>query len=352
MADAYGKLTGRPGICFVTRGPGATNASAGVHVAFQDSTPMILLIGQVGRGMIDREAFQEIDYRAMFGTMAKWVAQIEDARRIPEFLSRAFYTAMSGRPGPVVLALPEDMLIDAVDVADAAPFRQIEIAPAVDSMERVAAMLASAQRPFAIVGGGGWSEQARLDFEAFADAHQIPVGASFRCQDYIDNDHRNYVGHVGIGINPKLAARIIESDLLLVVGARLGEMTTSGYSLVEIPRPSQNLVHVHPDPEELGRVYAPELGIVASTAAFARAARILSPQHRPRGERVGQARADFVSHATPTRSPGDVQIAEIVADLRAYLPDDAIIANGAGNYTVWVHRSWRYRRYRMALGPT
>jgi len=352
MAEAHGKLTGRPGVCFVTRGPGATNASSGVHVAFQDSTPMILLVGQVARDTMEREAFQEIDYRRMFGPMAKWVAQIDDSGRIPEFMMRAFYMATSGRPGPVVLALPEDMLDETVDVEDAAPARRLEIAPSPEAMDRLGAMLAAADRPFAIVGGGGWSETARLDFEAFAALHQIPVGASFRCQDYFDNDHPAYAGHVGIGINPKLAARIKSADLLLCVGARLGEMTTSGYSLVDIPNPRQPLVHVHPGAEEIGRVYGPELGIVASLGAFARAARALEPHHRPRGGHVRAAHDEFLEHARPTQSPGPVQLAEIVSDLRAKLPAEAIVTNGAGNYSIWVHRFWRYRRYRTELAPT
>ncbi len=352
MADAYGKLTGRPGIVFATRGPGATNASAGVHIAFQDSTPMILLIGQVGRDMIEREAFQEIDYRRMYGQMAKWVAQIDDARRIPEFISRAFYTATSGRPGPVVLSLPEDMLTDEVETQDAPPYKPIEIGPSPEDMERLNALLAAAARPIAIVGGGGWSEGARTDFEAFAAAHALPVAVSFRCQDYFDNRHPCYAGHAGVATNPALAARIKDADLLLTVGARLGEMTTSGYTLIDIPRPRQTLVHVYPDPEEIGRVYAPELGIVASSSAFARAARRLPPGHSGREAAVSEARAAYEAHSRPTVSPGDVQLSDIVRALRERLPDDAIICNGAGNYAVWVHRFWEYRMFRTQLGPT
>jgi len=352
MADAYGKLTGRPGICLVTRGPGATNASAGVHIAFQDSTPMILLIGQVGLDMIEREAFQEVDYRRMFGQMAKWVAQIDDARRIPEYISRAFYTATSGRPGPVVLALPEDMLSATVTVPDARPFKPVESGPTPEALDDLSGLLAKAERPLAILGGGGWSEATRADFEAFAEAHQIPVGASFRCQDYFNNDHPNYAGHVGIGINPKLAARIKDSDLLLVVGSRLGEMTSSGYSLFGIPEPKQSLVHIYPDPEELGRVYAPALGIVSSMAAAGRALRRLQPKNAPREAWLAEARADFLAHSQPTESPGHVQLAEIMRHLRTALPDNAIVSNGAGNYTVWVHRFWQYRKYRTELAPT
>ena len=353
MADAYGKLTGRPGICFVTRGPGATNASAGVHVAFQDSTPMILLVGQVGRDMVEREAFQEIDYRRMFGQMAKWVAEIDDARRIPEYVSRAFYTATSGRPGPVVLALPEDMLTDVVEVADPGSYRRVMIQPGAADMARLGALLAKAERPLAIVGGGGWSERARGDFEAFCSLHNLPVAASFRCQDYIDNMHPNYVGHAGVGINPKLGAYIRGSDLLLVVGARLGEMTTQGYTLIDIPRPKQTLVHVYADPNEIGRTYQPDFAIVASSDAFAAAARNLpAAVGGPRVARVEAAHAELLAYTKPLASPGGVQMADIVAWLRQRLPADAIVTNGAGNYATWVHRFWSYGRFRTQLAPT
>lgn len=352
MADAYGKLTGRPGIAFATRGPGATNASAGVHVAFQDSTPLILLIGQVGRDMMEREAFQEIDYRQMFGPMAKWVAQIDDIRRIPELISRAFYTATSGRPGPVVLALPEDMLADEVDVADAQPYKPQTVAPGEESLRQFEELLAAARRPLLIVGGGGWSDRARRDLEAFAAAHEVPVGASFRCQDYCDNLHPAYAGHVGIGISPKFAERIRESDLVIALGARLGEITTAGYSLFDIPQPKQPLVHVYPDPEEIGRVYAPTLGIISGSAAFAAAISRLEPRHRPRGDALAAAHSDYLGYAEPTVSPGNVQLARVVRDLSERVPEDSIICNGAGNYAVWVHRFWRYRQYRTELAPT
>jgi len=352
MADAFGKQTGRPGIAFATRGPGATNASAGVHVAFQDSTPLILLLGQVGRDMMEREAFQEIDYRQMFGPMTKWVAQIDDTRRIPEFISRAFYTATSGRPGPVVLALPEDMLTDEVAVADAQPYKPQTVAPGADGLRQFYELLAAARRPLLIVGGGGWSDGARRDLEAFATAHEVPIGASFRCQDYCDNLHPAYAGHVGIGISQTFADRIRGSDLVIALGARLGEITTSGYSLFDIPQPKQPLVHIYPDPEEIGRVYAPTLGIVSGSAAFAAAISRLEPRHQPRGDALKAAHADYLAYAEPTVSPGDVQLARIVHDLSERLPDDAIICNGAGNYAVWVHRFWRYRQYRTELAPT
>ena len=261
MADAYGKLTGRPGICLVTRGPGATNASAGVHIAAQDSTPMILLVGQVARSALEREAFQEVDYRRLFGHMVKWVAQIDETGRIPELISRAFHVATAGRPGPVVLALPEDMLSETATVTDAAPYRVPQAHPGADNMARLRDLLTRAKRPFVIVGGGGWTGQEVEDVQAFAEANALPVGAAFRRQDRFDNVHPSYAGDVGIGINPKLAARITESDVLIVIGARLGEMTTGGYEMIGIPRPTQTLAHVHQDPEELGRVYQADLPI-------------------------------------------------------------------------------------------
>jgi acetolactate synthase-1/2/3 large subunit len=352
MAEAYGKLTGKPGVCFVTRGPGATNASSGVHVGFQDSTPMILLVGQVGRDMVEREAFQEIDYRRMFGQMAKWVAEIDDTRRIPEFISRAFYTATSGRPGPVVLALPEDMLTDIVETADAGPYRRVAIQPGAADMARLGQMLAAAERPLAIVGGGGWNDAVRQDFEAFCAAQNLPAVASFRCQDFIDNAHPCYAGHAGVGISPKLATLIRESDLLLVVGARLGEMTTQGYTLIDIPCPRQKLVHVYPDPNEIGRTYQPDLGIVASSDAFAGAARALAPSGIGRAGRVAAAHAELISYSKPLKSPGAVQMSEIVAWLRERLPANTIVTNGAGNYATWVHRFWQYRANRTCLAPT
>ena len=353
MAEAHGKITGRPGLCMVTRGPGATNASAGVHIAFQDSTPMVLLVGQVARDQAEREAFQEIDYRRMYGQMAKWVAEIDIADRIPEYISRAFHTAMAGRPGPVVLALPEDMLRDATTNAAADIAHVVEAHPGADDMARLRAMLAAAERPLAIVGGGAWDAQTSADFQAFAEANGLPVGTSFRCQDYFDNRHPNYVGHVGIGVSPTLGGMVRDADLLLVVGARMGEMTTSGYELLDIPSPRQKLVHVHPGAEELGRVYRPELAILASPRSFARAARELAPVDGAAwAERLATGRAAFEAGLTPQAGPGDVQMGEIVRWLDGYLPEDAFICNGAGNYATWVHRYFRYKGYRTQLAPT
>ncbi len=353
MAEAYGKMTGKPGICMVTRGPGATNASAGVHIAMQDSTPMILLVGQVGREMVDREAFQEIDYRRMFGQLAKWVAQIDDPARIPEYVSRAFHTAVSGRPGPVVLALPEDMLVERAEVFEFNAYQRTEPHPGAVELARFHDLLANAERPLVIVGGGGWDAAASVDLAHFAEVNHLPVGASFRCQDYLDNRHPNYVGHVGIGIDPKLGARVQESDLLIVVGARLGEMTTSGYSLLDIPRPRQGLVHVHAGAEELGRVYQGDLLIHASQRSFLKAVAAMEPVDASAwADQTPVARAEFEATRHPTHGPGDVQMAEIIRYLDEALPDDAIITNGAGNYATWVHRFFQYKTYRSCLAPT
>lgn len=354
MAEAYGKLTGRPGICFVTRGPGATNASPGLHIAFQDSTPLILFVGQVGRDMMEREAFQEIDYRRMFGPMAKWVAEIEDANRIPEFVARAFHTAVNGRPGPVVLALPEDMLTDRVSVGDGMRYREAEAAAPPAALAELAERLARAERPFVILGGGGWDQAAVSRVQDFAKAWDLPVGTSFRAQSHFDNTHPNYVGDVGIGINPALAERVKTADLLLVVGARLGEMTTGGYTLIDIPVPRQTLIHVYPGAEELGRVYAPTLPILSGMKSFAAALAALAP---PAGARRwaalrAAARADYEAWTRPLPMPGPVQYGEIVAWLRRRLPDDAIICNGAGNYSGWIHKNYQFRRYRTQIGPT
>lgn len=353
MADAYGKLTGKPGICFVTRGPGATNASVGVHTAFQDSTPMILFIGQVARDQVEREAFQEIDFRRMYGPMVKWVAEIEDARRIPELVSQAFHRAVNGRPGPVVLALPEDMLTDVVEVGDAEHYKVSRGHPGDEDMAAFRDMLAKAQRPLAVLGGGGWDASAVADIRAFAESINLPVGCAFRCQDLYDNTLANYVGDVGIGINPKLAQRIRESDLLIAIGARLGEMTTSGYTLIDIPVPAQKLVHVHASAEELGRVYQAALPINSGMAAFARAARKLAPvDHKAWDSWTTAARADYLENIKHGTIPGNLQMGEIMAWLRERLPADAILTNGAGNYATWSHRFYQYRHFRSQLGPT
>jgi acetolactate synthase-1/2/3 large subunit len=354
MAEAHGKLTGKPGICMVTRGPGATNASIGVHTAFQDSTPMILLIGQVARDMVDREAFQEIDYRRMFSEMSKWTAQIDNAARIPEYISHAYHMALSGRPGPVVLALPEDMLADEVTVADIqAPATAPRLAPAHEDMARLRDELEHAKSPFMIVGGPTWSAEAVGDIMGFAEANQLPTGAAFRFQDCFDNRHVCYAGDVGIAINPKLAERIKQSDLLIVAGPRLGEMTTQGYDLIAIPEPDQKLVHIHPGTEELGRVYRPDLAICARMDEFAAAARALEPVAEPAWHGQAEtAHKDYLDRIKPTALPGNVNPGEIMAWLNQRLPEDAILTNGAGNYSVWLHRFFQYKKFKTQLAPT
>jgi acetolactate synthase-1/2/3 large subunit len=350
MAEAYGKLTGRPGLCLVTRGPGATQASVGVHTAFQDSTPMILLVGQVGSDMEEREAFQEIDFRRMFGPLAKWVAQIDRVERIPELVARAFATACAGRPGPAVLALPEDMLSSEVDVHDARPFHVVRPSPSASDVEAVHTVLAGAERPLAILGGAGWTAAASRDLRVFLEANALPAGAAFRRQDSLDHDSPSYVGDIGIGLNPKLAARVREADVLLVVGPRLGEMTTSGYTLLDVPDPKQTLVHVHPGAEELGRVYRPALPILAAPETFAAAVAELRVEPRWR-EWTAAARADFEAWQRHEPMPGKLDLGECIAQLRERVPD-AIVCNGAGNHTVWIHRFWRFHDFPSQLAPT
>ncbi len=352
MADAYGRLTGRPGIAFATRGPGATNASAGVHIAQQDSTPMILLVGQIARETAERDTFQEVDYRRFFGGMAKWVAQVEDAARLPEFLHRAFMTATSGRPGPVVLSLPEDMLTDRAGAEDGRPWRRVEAAPSPAALSELRRMLAEAERPFVILGGGGWDGPATADLARFLEAFELPAAAGFRRQDLLDNDHRCYAGDIAIAPNPKLAARIKGADLIVAIGTRLSEMTTQGYSLLGVPRPGQRLVHVHNDPEELGRVYQPDLAIAAGMGELAKALAALPPlESRPWVEATRAAHADYLVWREPVPNAGELQMAEVVHRLRAELPDDAIVCNGAGNYNGWVNRFFPYRGFRTQLAP-
>jgi len=353
MADAYGKQTGKPGLCFVTRGPGATNASPGLHIAFQDSTPMILFVGQVGRSMLDREAFQEVDYRRLFGQVAKWVAQIDDPRRIPEYIARAYATAMSGRPGPVVLALPEDMLRERVDVPEAPRAAPAVTHPGSADLDALAERLAKAERPIAILGGSRWTPAGVAAFRHFAEAWDLPVGCSFRRQDRFDNAHLCYAGDVGIGINPALGKRIAESDLILLVGGRLGEIASGGYKLLDIPTPRQPLVHVHAAAEELGRVYHPTQAIHASPDAFAQAvAQLGPPKGRSRTEWLHGAHRDYLAWSTPPTPDTKIDLGQVVRTLGDRLGPDAIFCNGAGNYTVWVHRFHRYRRLGTQLAPT
>jgi acetolactate synthase-1/2/3 large subunit len=353
MADADAKLTGKPGIVMVSRGPGAMNGSAGLHIARQDSTPLIMFIGQVARGTLEREALQGIDYREMFGPVAKWVAQIEDPATIPEFVSRAFHIAVNGRPGPVVLALPEDMLTDAAEIADAAPYRIAATYPNPDAMAALSTALDKAERPFLIVGGSTWDDDAVRKMEAFAAANKLPVGCAFRRQSLFDNSHECYAGDVGIGINPKLAQRIRDADLIVAIGARLGEVTTGGYTLFDIPVPKQKLIHVYPDPEELGRVYRPFLGIAAAARDFADMLAARPPLAAPRwAGRTAEMHAEYLAWRAPVKSPGAVQMSEIVAWLDANVPADTIFANGAGNFATWVHRFHAYRGFGSQLAPT
>ena len=355
MAEAYGKLTGRPGICFVTRGPGATNASCGLHVALQDSTPMILLIGQIARKDMDREAFQEIDYRRMFGQVAKWVAQIEDANRIPEYLNRAFATATSGRPGPVVLALPEDMLTDITDAADANPWQAVKVHPAKEDIDRTTEMLSQSKHPIIIVGGSGWSESTRLDLQDFAEKSTIPVVNSFLCQDYFDNLHPNYIGDLGLGVNPALSRRIRDADTLLVIGARLGELTTAGFELINIPNPRQTMIHVHSGAEELGHIYQPDLAINASSSTFVDALRdrqLSTHNNETRETTLKLARRAFEDWSASIRVKGPLQFSELIQTVQTSTSDDTIITNGAGSNTGWLHRFYRFQEYRTQLAPT
>ena len=353
MAEAYGKLTGAPGICFVTRGPGAAHASVGIHTAFQDSTPMILFIGQVGTDFLEREAFQEIDYRRMFGPLAKWVAQIDRADRIPEFVARAYQTATSGRMGPVVLALPEDMLFSQATTADARPWKRVQTAPPAATAEHFSRLLRAARRPLVIVGGSGWTATAYEDLRRFVEVQALPVACAFRFQHLFDNTHANYAGDVGVGVNPDLAARIKSADLIVCIGARLGEMTTSGYELLRAPVPEQKLIHIHAGAEELGRVYQADLMINASMPEAARQLAALPRLTAAGIETLTQeANAALAMWRGRKQIPGNVQLWDVFQHLNAVLPPDAIVTNGAGNYAGWANRFYRYRQFRTQLAPT
>jgi len=357
MADAYAKLTGQPGVAFVTRGPGATNASIGVHTAFQDSTPMVLFIGQVGSDFVEREAFQEIDYRRMFGQMAKWVAQIDRADRIPEYVAHAFQTATSGRPGPVVLALPEDLLEQEAEVEDALCHQPVQSAPTDAQAEEIGRLLGQARAPLVLLGGTGWTEAACDNVRRFIEANHLPVACAFRYQDLLDNRHANYVGDVGIGINPKLAQRVRAADVLLAIGPRLGEMTTSGYSLLAVPRPRQTLIHVHQGAEELGRVYQAQMMIASGMPQFAAGLARMIPVKSPTwAAATREARAEYETWQAQAPVYGTdkprLDLWQIVQMLQATVPADTIVTNGAGNFSSWAHRYWRYGGLRTQLAPT
>jgi acetolactate synthase I/II/III large subunit len=348
MAEATGKLTGRPGICLVTRAPGATHASVGIHTAYQDSTPLILFVGQVPRTSLGREAFQELDYTRMFGEMAKWVTTMEDAAGVPELVARAFHTATSGRPGPVVIALPEDAQGDEADVADAAPYVPSQASPSTEDVERARELLAASERPLIVIGGGGWSERAGRDVIAFAEASRIPVVASWRRQSYVDNTSPAYAGPLTLGLDPKLAQRVRDADVILALGTRLGEIATADYTLLEPPAPRQTLIHVHADPNELGRVYEPALGIVSGSPQFAAALTAVDGDRRAWLE---GAKADYLANLRHAPAPGDLDLGEVIVTLRRRLPPDAILTNGAGNYSVWAHRFYEFRQYGTQLAP-
>jgi acetolactate synthase-1/2/3 large subunit len=352
MAEAYGKLTGRVGVCFVSRGPGACNVSIAVHTARQDSTPLLLIVGQIDRATRDREAFQEIDVR-MFGGLAKCALEVSDPRRLPEYVSRAFHVALSGRPGPVVLSVPEDVLTECCAVQDVGPHHVVRPAPSAGRMEQFAALLGAARRPFLLLGGGGWSEAAVADMRAFLDSHGLPVGTAFRCQDLFDNDHPCYAGDVGIGINPALARRVAASDLLIAVGTRLDEATTQNYTLPSPPKAAQTLVHVFADPDELGRVYRPDLPIASGMAEFAALLRELAPPSVvPWRDWTQAARADYEAWQKPDPVPGPLDMAVVVRLLAERIGQDGLIVTDGGNFSGWSHRFYRYRRYRSQLGPT
>lgn len=353
MAEAYGKLTGRPGVAMVTRGPGACNGSIGAHTAMQDSTPMVIFIGQVARDQEYREAFQEVDYHKFYGAICKEVIQIDHADRVPELVSQAFHVAASGRPGPVAVSIPEDMQRDMVDVDDARPFQTVRPEFGPKALGAFRGQLASAERPLMILGGAGWSEQACADIRTFSEANAIPVAASFRCQDLFDNTHANYAGELGTSASPKLAQRLKDADLLIVVGSRLGEMTSGGYSLVNIPVPQQKLIHVYLEASELGRVYEPDLAIVASMESFSAALRDMEAV--PYGKWVEwtrQANQDYVDNLSPSLEMGGVDMHEVMNVINETLPDNAIITTDAGNFSGWAQRFYRYRKFRTQLGPT
>ena len=365
MAEAQGKLTGRPGVCFVTRGPGATNASIGLHTAFQDSTPMVLFVGDVASDARDREAFQEVDYNAFFGPstkgMAKRVERIDDPRRIPEYVARAFATAMNGRPGPVVLVLPEDMLTQTVDANPLPRVEPVQAWADPGALRELRTLLLAAQRPLVIAGGGGWTPQSAAALQRFAENWQLPVANAFRFQDCFDNHHPLYAGDVGLGINPALARRIRESDLVLAIGPRLGEATTGGYTLLEAPVPTQKLVHIHASGEELGRVYQPTLAIQATMNAAARSLEVLTaPPSLPWSTWTAACHADYEANVEVSNGgivlPGSIDMPALIHTLQKHLPADAVLTNGAGNFASWLHRFYRYhglaKGHKTQLAPT
>ena len=354
MAEAHGKATGRPGICFVTRGPGATNASCGIHIAQQDSTPLILFVGQVERGTKDRDAFQELDYRAVFGSMTKWTAEIGAPERVAEYVARAFSTAMAGRQGPVVLALPRDVLTENVETADAPHLAALETSPGAEEMAALETLLEQAERPILVLGGARWDEAACAAVTRFAERFDLPVATSYRRAPLFDALHPNYAGDLGLSPNPKLVARVKASDLVVVAGGRLNEITSQGYTLFDIPAPKMKLVHAYPGAEEIGRVYHPHLAIHASPRRFAAALDEMRPRRAAAWSgSSGTAHADYLDWSgAPTPQPGDVNLGAVMVWLRENLPADTILCNGAGNYASWIHRFYRFRRFATHIAPT
>ena len=355
MADAHGKLTGQPGICMVTRGPGASNALAGIHIAKQDSTPMIVFVGQIERGMREREAFQEMDYRAVFGQAAKWATEIDDPARIPEILSRAFHVATSGRPGPVVIALPEDMLVELATVPDAPHYDAIDSAPSIGQMADLAKRLSQAKAPVAILGGARWNATAVKQFVEFAERFKLPVAVSFRRQMLFPASSPCFIGDVGIGLNPELLKRVQDADLVLLVGGRMSEMPSQAYTLFDIPVPKQTLVHVHPDSGELGRVYRAAVAINASPIAFAaELSSLATPSATPWAADTAAMHQSYLnwSDPVPIKTPGALQMGGVMAYLESKLPADAIMTNGAGNFATWLHRFHRFTQFGTQLAPT
>lgn len=353
MAGSYGRMTNRPGVCFVTRGPGATNASAGIHIAMQDSQPLVMFVGQVARRESEQQAFQEIDFRRMFGSLCKWVGQIESAERIPEYVNRAFHIAANGRPGPVVLALPEDMLVDEVEAALVPAYMPVVNDPGTQALDALAGLLAGAQRPMMIVGGVRWSDEAKRLAGEFAHRWQLPVATTFRCDDSFDNDDPCFVGSVGTTISPGLRQQVAESDLLIVVGARLTTLYSPMKAVIDWPLTSQTLIHVFPDPEELGALSYAQLPICADAVRFFTAAvSLAAPETTPWAERTVSMREVYSQWCTPRPCPGELQMADAITWLDAQLPDNAIVTVGAGNYTMWVHRYFKFNGDRCLLGPT
>ena len=355
MAEAYGKMTGQPGVAFVTRGPGATNASAGVHIAMQDSTPMVLFVGQIDNRQTDRETFQEVDYKAMFGSLCKWVAQVDHTDRLPEYIARAFRVAQSGRPGPVVLALPENRLSARADVADATgEIRHDPIVPERATFDRLMEKLSEAKRPLVVVGGSQWSAEAAKDLEDFATHMGLPVAVGFRRQDYMDNRHPCFAGDLNVGINPKLAQRVRDSDCLLLIGTRFGDIETQGYTLVDPSNPAKAILHIHSSADELGRVYGPDIGL-ACPADIAISGLLKAGRQQnwdDWNDWTKSARADYDAWTKPQETPGDVKLEQVIGWLSENLSDDAILTNGAGNYAGWLHRYFIFKQHGTQLAPT